>query len=60
MDDETYVPLDPAQVPGNQFFHIINGKKPSDDQMVKKNLSFQLKYWCGKQLVKMARLVNLL
>ena len=46
MDDETYVPADPDQVPGREFYSELLGRPLDDDRKVKKKEKF-----CEKFLV---------
>lgn len=44
IDDETYVHHDPMDVPGRKFFHCVNSKEVTFEQMFKKKAKFLKKY----------------
>lgn len=44
MDDETYVPVDPANIPGRQFFHSVDPSKVDFSQKFKTKEKFYEKY----------------
>lgn len=44
IDDETYVPFDPQEVPGRKFYHSSNPKEVSYDEKTKKKSKFFKKY----------------
>lgn len=44
LDDETYVPLDPSDCPGNDFYNEINGIELSIDNKLKLKAKFSKKY----------------
>lgn len=44
IDDETYVPFDPSQIPGRQFFHAYDQGQLEFDQKFKSITKFAKKY----------------
>lgn len=44
MDDETYVPVDPSNVPGRHFYHCSDPSEVDYDQKVRKKDKFPKKY----------------
>ncbi|KAJ3645955.1 hypothetical protein Zmor_023572 [Zophobas morio] len=44
LDDETYVPIDPADIPKREFFHCSDPSKVSYDDKVKQRAKFAKKY----------------
>lgn len=44
MDDETYVPIDPDQIPGLEFYHCINKKDVPDKAVFKGKTKFPKKF----------------
>jgi hypothetical protein len=44
MDDETYVPRDPADVPGRQFYHTSDRNRVKDEQRFKATAKFTEKW----------------
>lgn len=44
IDDETYVPIDPTQIPGKRYFHARSKKEVSDNTRFKPKQKFTKKY----------------
>lgn len=54
IDDETYVPWDPQDVPGRKFFHAQDPKEVPYNEKVKPKPKFFKKCLCGRRWMKMA------
>lgn len=44
MDDETYVPCDPEQIPGNDYYNIVEGAEVDKSVMIKHKQKFYKKF----------------
>lgn len=44
MDDETYVPVDPTQVPGSEYYHCRDKSEVPDENRFKAKTKFAKKY----------------
>lgn len=44
MDDETYCACDPTQVPGNEFYNVVDGNEVDRESMLKRKEKFYKKF----------------